>query len=1318
MSDTTVSPARPRTTPASLPTGEFGRYKVLREIGSGGMGTVYAAYDPSLDRDVALKVLQRARLGPEWAHLLIREARALARVAHPNVIHVYDVGVVERDVFIAMELVSGVSLDRWLLQKARSFREILGVFLQTGRGLAAAHAAGLVHRDFKPENCLLGQDGRARVLDFGLARPVGAPAGEPGPASSPPFSALLLADDSSYDSRPIGTPPYMSPEQFANEAITAQSDQFAFAVSLWQALLGVHPFPHHNVPELVLAVRFGSAPRVPAEHDVPGWVLDLLRVSMRVDPSARHPSMETLLAALQDGMAVLRPRAPLLGWRYELSGDRARDRLSGRTLAVEVADERPSSELVERLLGLRHPNLARVVDVVFGREVHLLIDLPEGSEPLGAYVHRPAALARSCLLQTRRALDYLHTKGLVHGRLGGTTVRVHNGQVLLTGLSAAAPGERSLDLAALESLERELGGDLLEPRSGSLETAETRESLLQTLTLRGREREWGKLTAAMDAGFLGTPSVVVLTGESGAGKSRLLAELGARARARNAVVLSGQCQEGAAAPYTLFRDVFRGLALLTPLLDEELGVFSTVVPNLGELLDRTVATRSDAALPGHGKLLSAMLSTLQRIREPVVLLLDDVHWARSESRELLEALAEVKAGLRLCVYGTARAGEATEVAGGQLVHLSRLDATAMARAAEEVLGADRANDAVLQLIARETEGNAFFLVEALRALAEQLQDGEAVSGDLPADIGTQRALAARIARVAEEDRELLELAAVAGRQLDRQLLADRRPGQDLAAWTRRLRRLGVLETLDGQEQFSHDRLRETVEAALAPERRQELHAQVAEFLWRTQGEAAAAALCFHQARAGNRESERRFAELAGLQSIRTSAAEARTYFERASELETDRVARARHHRRAGEACYELADFDATERHFAQALTLLGTRLPVSTLGWSWFAFRQTVAQIWRRWFGGRIEPDPVREEASLTAGRLAKMWAHRPVPVRLVSLSLLAVNLAERTGMRNAYALGILGYAAGLLGLRQQPARYFQSAQQGSEPTPEQVEASVMETIYLGTTGQRTAAMRVSERGLELARRCGDRFGGAAVQAARAHAMWFFGHVGEMGASFTRALAEFETSEHGHRATFLLGHALGLLLDGQVQRSVLVCQEALSKLSRLDDTIRASGLAVLCLARIELGRADDASELADEILALLPRGQLVAPIFFHVPMACVEARLLRSDRAKLRAAIAYESAWVKNSPLGEGQLWLHRGKQLRALGKDTAARAAFERGCQRARELGTPVYEALCLVELGAREEAKKLLQGASAGLYLRRLRDEEKMRQLQAAVR
>jgi len=282
----------------------FGRYLLLDRLGSGAMGVVYSAYDPELDRKIALKILLGNAVGEQTR--LQREGRAIARLQHGSVIAVYDVGSHAGHPFIAMELVEGTSLAAWLTEKPRSWREIVDVFLRAGRGLAAAHAAGIVHRDFKPTNVLVGHDGRVRVADFGLARSFASAeeasetTAESASASSPPSrsSSPVLDETITRAGSLVGTPTYMAAEQFAGQPASDKSDQFSFCVSLYRALYGERPFGGDVLATVAAQVVTGRLRPPPAESRVPRWVRDVVMRGLAKEPEKRWPSMDALLAAL------------------------------------------------------------------------------------------------------------------------------------------------------------------------------------------------------------------------------------------------------------------------------------------------------------------------------------------------------------------------------------------------------------------------------------------------------------------------------------------------------------------------------------------------------------------------------------------------------------------------------------------------------------------------------------------------------------------------------------------------------------------------------------------------------------------------------------------------------------------------------------------------------------------------------------------------------------------------------------------------------------------------------------------------------------
>jgi len=292
-----------------------GRYVIRDVIGVGGMGAVYSAYDPELNRKVALKVLRTRKKGggqhiSEGRSRLMREAQAMARLSHPNIVTVFDVGSFEGEIYLAMELVDGTTLTQWLSEKKRTWKDVAKVFSFAGRGLAAAHAAGLVHRDFKPDNVLVGKDGRIRVMDFGLARPAGDPDEEDdGEISDPAIKERsLLNSPLTRKGILVGTPVYMAPEQFLNEPIDARTDQFAFCVALYEALYGVLPFQGDTVEDLAHAIVAARLPALPPKRAIPLVVHRVLRRGMRSEPRDRYPSTDRMLRSLEWGIHF-RPRA-------------------------------------------------------------------------------------------------------------------------------------------------------------------------------------------------------------------------------------------------------------------------------------------------------------------------------------------------------------------------------------------------------------------------------------------------------------------------------------------------------------------------------------------------------------------------------------------------------------------------------------------------------------------------------------------------------------------------------------------------------------------------------------------------------------------------------------------------------------------------------------------------------------------------------------------------------------------------------------------------------------------------------------------------
>ena len=276
----------------------IGRYAVLKILGEGGMGAVYACFDERLDRRVALKLVKGAAT-EESRRRMLREAQAMAKLSHPNVVPVFEVGEHDGALFVAMEYVHGMTLARWQTEEKPGWRDVLEKYVQAGRGLAAAHAAGLVHRDFKPHNAVVGADGRVRVLDFGLAFRQG--------------HRLVFDEDSTIAPRPadavldtpltetgtvMGTPAYMAPEQFLGGAVDARSDQFSLCVALWEGLFGARPFEGKNPAELFAKSAEGRVVE-PGRTEVPAAIIATLLRGLRPDAGERWPDLSALLVRLE-----------------------------------------------------------------------------------------------------------------------------------------------------------------------------------------------------------------------------------------------------------------------------------------------------------------------------------------------------------------------------------------------------------------------------------------------------------------------------------------------------------------------------------------------------------------------------------------------------------------------------------------------------------------------------------------------------------------------------------------------------------------------------------------------------------------------------------------------------------------------------------------------------------------------------------------------------------------------------------------------------------------------------------------------------------
>lgn len=278
----------------------IGRYLVVESIASGGMGSVYQCYDPELDRGVAIKLLRSLGRDGAGSARMLREARTLARLSHPNVVPIFDVGEIESTIYLAMELIEGEPLSDWVERERPDVPAIVDAYMQAGRGLAAAHALGIVHHDFKPGNAVRGADGRVRVVDFGLARSGDKPESRPLEIATPDHKETSRSVSAGTHltelGMVLGTPAYMAPEQRRGERTDGRTDQFSFCMSIWQALYGERPFPDDSPEDRNRAIRSGPTPK--PGRDVPKYLERAITKGLAYGPENRFEDMHALVAAM------------------------------------------------------------------------------------------------------------------------------------------------------------------------------------------------------------------------------------------------------------------------------------------------------------------------------------------------------------------------------------------------------------------------------------------------------------------------------------------------------------------------------------------------------------------------------------------------------------------------------------------------------------------------------------------------------------------------------------------------------------------------------------------------------------------------------------------------------------------------------------------------------------------------------------------------------------------------------------------------------------------------------------------------------------
>jgi hypothetical protein len=562
------------------------------------------------------------------------------------------------------------------------------------------------------------------------------------------------------------------------------------------------------------------------------------------------------------------------------------------------------------------------------------------------------------------------------------------------------------------------------------ETAVTRESFLQAARLVGRRRERDRLEQALEDATQGRGGALLLGGESGVGKSRLMEYLRAQSLVRGLPVLRGQAVSDGGRAYQAWLGPVRWLPLLTRVGDAEASVLKPLVPDIEELLGRGIPdapqTSSDAS---RERIFSTIEELFTRQEQPTVILLEDVHWESADSLALTARLAAKARTTKLLLVASYRDDERPElpqaVPDMEVLKIPRLNAQEIAELSALMLGGAEMKPNVLQLLERETEGNPFFLVEVVRALAEVAGRLDQVGRtELPEKIvggGMRNVIRRRLDKVPDTSKDLLALAAILGRELNLPVLSAAVSGQELTRWLSECAAAAVLESSEGRWQFAHDKLREVLIEDLPHEQLPVLHRRAAEALEATYPEDTRPvnALANHWRQAGHARNEVHYAVRAGESALRTLGAvrDAIPFLERALELMIstpeaggDLIQRGRVESMLAEAAFQTGELQRVDGFARSALAHLGMPPPSSTPGWVLAVLAQVGRQLFRRLVPVRLETLPERRTVRLEMARLLALlgdvylYLEQPLPMMWSGLGV--INVGEPAGPSGVLARG------------------------------------------------------------------------------------------------------------------------------------------------------------------------------------------------------------------------------------------------------------------------------------------------------------------------
>jgi tetratricopeptide (TPR) repeat protein/tRNA A-37 threonylcarbamoyl transferase component Bud32 len=894
-----------------------------------------------------------------------------------------------------------------------------------------------------------------------------------------------------------------------------------------------------------------------------------------------------------------------------------------------------------------------------------------------------------------------------------------------------------------------------------IETAANRESFLQAAKFVGRDREFNQLVQAFGRINIGATeslpqgSAWLVGGESGVGKSRFLDELRTLALVKGGLVARGQAVSDGGSPYQVWREVLRLMLLHTAVSDSDASVLKPVVPDIEMLLDQDVPDAPRLSPQANQARLLSVVEALfrQQHDQPIVVILEDLHWEGSESLALLNRMMRAIHDLPLLIVASYRDDERpqlpTEVPDAKVLKLERFTEQGIAALTESMLGEAGREESVVNLIQRETEGNVFFMVEVVRALAEEAgQLGLIGTVTLPERIftgGIQLVIERRLNRVPEGDRALLHVAALDGRQIDTRMIQAVDPLRDVELWLLNCSSAAVLEISDGVWRFTHDKLREKLlhDLNANPKGKQQLHRQIAQAVEVVYGETPeqVARLAYHWAESGSLEKEAHYSWQAGRQILHNGAyREAIRYLERTRDLfrqlKASDLERARCERHLAEAYLGLGVLVDARKSLERGLELLDQPTLSERREVSREVLRQVVRQVGHR-FGiyRRMREDDEREkmlEVTRIQLQLGEMMYRAAEKSRIVASALGALNSSEKAGSPPEMAIAYSSACVilGIVGAHSVAERYVRLALAMAEQSTDPVSAAI--TLFrIGHYKVNTCQWEASERNiLEAVRRfreMGERRQAEESMGILAEIYRAQGRLADSAALYKQVydLAVQYTGNLHSMAWSMVGQANIAAKRGELVSAIAMLEKALQISSGYTGaaTLRIMNHGVLAKAYLYHGDLKQANHYADETAALISKESLSTLVMFNGYSAISEVYLALLERGDLTARereqmIATLQQWQKafqkygkTYAFARSRVLLHTGTLQWLTGAQDAAVKSWERALETAEQYGIPYDQALAHYEIGRMtqnaerlEKARTLFAGLGADYHVQQV--------------